>query len=147
MTRIAIVAAFAIASSGAIAANCKPTDDSVAAQTAKCLLSVDDNVFNNKRCNVMVSPDGREFDIDTGKYFARVSVTLDQRGSSHVLTAYWNRGSGRSDNSTSLGRVSDTNFDRGSAMCWRNRRVEMCMSEFITCDCKPGEYYHCSPVE
>jgi hypothetical protein len=69
-------------------------EDQVAAQTAKCLLSIDGKPLVNERCNVEFSPDGRGILVDAGKYYAVVSLTLDRKGSPTILTAYWNRGSG-----------------------------------------------------
>jgi hypothetical protein len=75
MKLIAIIAAL-VASAGA--QECKgpaniPADDPVAAQTAKCLLSVDNRLLVNERCNVLFSPDGREVDLDAGKHYTQVS--------------------------------------------------------------------------
>jgi hypothetical protein len=103
MMRIAIVAMFAFAAASASAKDCRPTDDEVVAQTAKCLLSIDGKLLVNERCNVLFTPNGREVDLDAGKYYAVVSTTLDRKGEPTVVTASWNRGSGRSDHLTSLG--------------------------------------------
>jgi hypothetical protein len=85
MKLIAIKAALSVAFASASAQECKgpanmPTDDSVAAQTAQCLLSIDNKLLVNERCNVLFSPDGREVDLDAGKHYAQVTSTLDRRG-------------------------------------------------------------------
>jgi hypothetical protein len=99
---------------GARAESCSiPTDDEVAARTAKYLLSIDGKLLVDERCKFGVLPDGRETIFDAGKYYAEVSVTLDRRGSPTVVTAKWNRGNGRSDQMVSLGPV--TGFDRRGA--------------------------------
>jgi hypothetical protein len=88
-----------------------------------------------------VSPDGHGTTLDAGKYYVELNVIA--RTSSNVTMAFWNRGSGRSDQQTSLGPV--TGFDRSDAYCFRNRRFEMCASEYLTCKCGPEEYYGASP--
>ena len=100
MKLIATIAALALAGASATATaqqECKgpaniPTDDPVAAQTAKCLLSIDNRLLVNERCNVLFLPDGREVALDAGKHYTRVSSTLDRRGTPTLL-ASWNRGS------------------------------------------------------
>jgi hypothetical protein len=146
MKLIDIIAALALAGVSANAQQeCKgpaniPTDDPVAAQTAKCLLNIDNRLLVNERCNVLFLPDGREVALDAGKHYARVSSTLDRRGAPTLL-ASWNRGSGRNDPLTPLGFV--TAFERGSLTCWRNRRVQICTSNYMTCECQSDRYYHC----
>lgn len=58
-----------------------------------------------------------------------------------MTIAFWNCGSGRSDQLTSLGPV--TGFDRSGVVCFRNRRFEMCVSNYLTCKCGPGQDYGC----
>lgn len=159
MIRVVIIAALALAARSASAQSaqeevCKgpiniPTSDEVAAQTAQCLLKIDGKLLINGRCKVSVSPDGRGFYLDAGTYQAGVSLTLDRKGAPTVLTASWNRGSGRALESwhwPSLGRVV-SNDEWESRVCWRNRRFEMCMSDYLTCECRPNEYYHCKQPE
>jgi hypothetical protein len=43
----------------------------------------------------------------------------------------WNGGTGRGDKLVSLGPVTSDYTSRPGAMCWRNSRVEMCMSDFM----------------
>jgi len=126
----------------AIAETCSiPTDDEVEARTAKCLLSIDGKRLVNERCDIRVSPDGRGFELSAGKYYVEVSVTLDRRNLPIFVIAKWNLGSGRSDQLTSLGTVNE--LDRSGARCFRNRRIEMCASEYLTCKCGPDEYDGC----
>jgi hypothetical protein len=144
MKLIAILATLAVASASA-QQECSgpaniPTDDPVAAQTAMRLLSIDNRLLVNERCNVLFLPDGREVALDAGKHYTRVSSTLDRRGTPTLL-ASWNRGSGRSDPLTPLGFV--TASERGSLTCWRNRRVPICTSNYMTCECQSDRYYHC----
>ena len=96
-------------STSACAQECKgpvniPIDDPVSAQTAKCLLSVDNRLLVNERCQVLFLPDGSEVVLDAGKHYARLSSTVDRRGVP-VFLASWNRGSGRNDRLTPLGFV------------------------------------------
>ena len=77
MKLIAILATLAVASASA-QQECSgpaniPTDDPVAAQTAMCLLSIDNRLLVNERCNVLFLPDGREVALDAGKHYTRVS--------------------------------------------------------------------------
>lgn len=116
-----------------------PTDDMVAAKTAKCLLNVDGKLVIDQRCNYSVSPDGHEYLMDAGKYYAAVRI----RPSDGAAIAYWNRGSGRSDGLTPLGPVKS--LLRGSLDCSQNRRFEMCASEYQGCKCRPNEDYSCIP--
>jgi TPR repeat protein len=119
-----------------------PTNNEVAARTARCFLRVDGKLIIKDRCNFNVSPDGRATVFVAGKYHAEVMVTLDHHGSPSIVTAKWNEGSGRNAPLTSLGSVIESNKD---GICFRNRRVEMCASEFLTCKCGPDEYYGCLP--
>lgn len=146
IARIACALVFALAAATANAQECKgppniPTEDQVAAQTATCLLSVDGRLLVDERCNVSFSPDGREVVLDTGKYYLRVLLTLDRKGLPTILTASWNHGTGRSDQLVSLGHV--TSFQRERASCWRNRRIEACLSDYMTCKCQNRNGIHC----
>jgi hypothetical protein len=142
MNRVAIgVALLLTTGANAGAENCTiPTDDEVQARTAQCLLSVDSTAIISERCNFRVSPDGHSTTLDAGKYYAEVNIT--SRG---VAVALWNRGSGRSDQLTSLGSV--TPFDRNGAYCYRNRRFELCASNYLTCKCGPDEQSGCKPPD
>ncbi|TQF30016.1 hypothetical protein [Bradyrhizobium sp. UNPA324] len=120
-----------------------PTDDEVQARTAKCLLSIDGKLLVNERCNFHVSPDGHGTTLDAGKYYVEVNVI--PKASTNATMAFWNRGSGRSDQLASLGPV--TWFNRSGADCFRNRRFEMCASEYQTCKCGPNEEYGCKPAD
>jgi hypothetical protein len=143
MERIVIIAALlpAILVAGAKAESCTiPTDDVVKARTAKCLLSIDGRLLVNERCNFRVSPEGHATTLDAGKYYVEVNVIAKGRGT--VAIAFWNRGSGRSDQLSLLGPV--TSFERSGAYCFRNRRFEMCASDFLTCKCGPQEDYGCA---
>lgn len=98
MKLVATIAALGLAgiSTSACAQECKgpvniPIDDPVSAQTAKCLLSVDNRLLVNERCQVLFLPDGSEVVLDAGKHYARLSSTVDRRGVP-VLLASWNRG-------------------------------------------------------
>jgi len=73
--------------------------------------------------------------LDAGKHYARLSSTVDRRGVP-VLLASWNRGSGRNHRLTPLGFVK-----RESVTCWRNRRVKLCTSNYMTCECHSDSYY------
>jgi hypothetical protein len=127
MKLVATIAALGLAGiTNACAQECKgpvniPIDDPVSAQTAKCLLSVDNRLLVNERCQVLFLPDGSEVVLDAGKHYARLSSTVDRRGVP-VLLASWNRGSGRNDRLTPLGFVKASK--RESVTCWRNRRVK-----------------------
>ena len=71
MKLIAILATLAVASASA-QQECSgpaniPTDDPVAAQTAMRLLSIDNRLLVNERCNVLFLPDGREVALDAGQ--------------------------------------------------------------------------------
>lgn len=81
MMRIAIVGALLLATDlAASAENCTiPTDDPVAAQTAKCLLSVDGRLLVNERCNLSVSPDTHGSTLDAEDY-VEVNVIASERG-------------------------------------------------------------------
>ena len=140
MKLVATIAALGLAgiSTSACAQECKgpvniPIDDPVSAQTAKCLLSVDNRLLVNERCQVLFLPDGSEVVLDAGKHYARLSSTVDRRGVP-VLLASWNRGSGRNDRLTPLGFVKASK--RESVTCWRNRRVKLCTSNYMTCECQ-----------
>ena len=87
MKLVATIAALGLAgiSTSACAQECKgpvniPIDDPVSAQTAKCLLSVDNRLLVNERCQVLFLPDGSEVVLDAGKHYARLSSTVDRRG-------------------------------------------------------------------
>jgi hypothetical protein len=110
------------------------------ARTARCLLSIDGRVLVNQRCSYHVSPDGHDYILDTGQYYATVEVIPDVG-----VIASWNRGSGRSDQLRSLGPV--TGFNRTGADCYHNRRFEMCASDYLTCKCGPDELYGCKPAD
>ena len=143
MKTTAVVAAILLTRiAGAWAESCViPTKDEVEAQTAKCLISIDGRLLVNERCNIQVAPNGRETILDAGKYYVDVNVTSSASRHPGVATASWNRGSGRSDSLTSLGPV--TAFQRNDSLCFRNRRIEMCYSDFLTCKCGPQEFYGC----
>jgi len=127
---------------GAWAESCAlPTKDELEAQTAKCLISIDGRLLVNERCKIQVAPNGRETILDAGKHYVDVSVTSSASRHPGVATASWNGGSGRSDHLASLGPV--TAFQRNDSFCFRNRRIEMCYSEFLTCQCGPQEFYGC----
>ena len=51
------------------------------------------------------------------------------------------RGSGRNDRLTPLGFVKASK--RESVTCWRNRRVKLCTSNYMTCECQSDSYYRC----
>jgi hypothetical protein len=108
--------------------------DETQAETAICLLTVDGKKVINERCRIGVAPDGRQYDIDNGRYFARVSYHLDRRDR-RKSNISWNGGTGQDDKLVSLGPVVSSDYtSRPDAMCWRNKRVEMCMSEFMRCE-------------
>jgi hypothetical protein len=147
MKLVATIAALGLAgiSTSACAQECKgpvniPIDDPISAQTAKCLLSIDNRLLVNERCQVLFLPDGSEVVLDAGKHYARLSSTVDRRGVP-VLLASWNRGSGRNDRLTPLGFVKASK--RESVTCWRNRRVKLCTSNYMTCECQSDSYYRC----
>ena len=100
MKLIAILATLAVASASA-QQECSgpaniPTDDPVAAQTAMCLLSIDNRLLVNERCNVLFLPDGREVALDAGNTTRGFSSDARPPRYTHSC-ASWNRGSGRSD--------------------------------------------------
>ena len=133
MKHILILAALIMTTGSGGAENCiTPTHDPLAARTAKCTLSVDDELLVDQRCDVSFSADGREGVLEAGKYYARVSIRLDRRGEPSTLIASWNRGSGRRAPLTSLGIVNS--YDQGQAYCFHNQRFEMCTSDYLTCD-------------
>jgi len=134
------------ASTGAMAQTCNiPTDNEVQARTAKCLVSIDGRVLVNERCNISVASNG-DIALEFGKYYVDVSITLNASRPPGVATASWNRGSGmREYPLTSLGMV--TAFQRNGAQCVRNKRLEMCYSDLLTCTCSPGEAYGCKPAD
>jgi hypothetical protein len=107
------------------------------------LLSIDGRLLVNERCKFNVSPDGHSTTLDAGKYYAEVNVIARERG--NMTIAFWNGGSGRSDQLTPLGPV--TGFDRSGAYCYHNRRFEMCASDYLTCKCGPDEFYGCKPAD
>jgi len=146
MKQMAIAAVLLVATgtTTANAENCNiPTDYMVQAQTAKCLLSIDGRLLVNERCKFNVSPEGHATVLDAGKHYVEVNVIA--KTSTTVTIAFWNRGSGRSNQLTSLGPV--TWFNRSGADCFRNRRFEMCTSEYLTCKCGQDEYYGCKPAD
>jgi hypothetical protein len=119
-----------------------PTNDEVQARTAKCLLSIDGRLLVNERCKFKVSPEGHATILDAGKHYVEVNVIAKDKGT--VAMAFWNRGSGRSNQLLSLGAV--TYFERSGAYCFRNQRIETCASDFLTCKCGPNDGgYGCKP--
>ena len=131
-----------VASAGAMSETCNiPTDNEFQARTAKCLVSIDGRVLVNERCNISVAANGG-IALEFGKYYVDVH-TLNASRRSGVATASWNGGSGSNYPLTSLGLV--TAFQRNGAQCVRNRRLEICYSDLLTCKCGPGEAYGCKP--
>ena len=131
-----------VASAGEMSETCKiPTDNEFQARTAKCLVSIDGRVLVNERCNISVAANGG-IALEFGKYYVDVRP-LNASRRSGVATASWNGGNGGNYPLTSLGLV--TAFQRNGAQCVRNRRLEMCYSDLLTCKCGPGEAYGCKP--
>ena len=131
-----------VASAGAMSETCNiPTDNEFQARTAKCLVSIDGRALVNERCNISVDANGG-IAFEFGKYYVDVR-TLNASRRSGVATASWNGGNGGNYPLTSLGLV--TAFRRNGAQCVRNRRLEMCYSDLLTCKCGPGEAYGCKP--
>lgn len=118
-----------------------PMDLGPEARTAKCLLNIDGRLIIDQRCNFSVSPDGHLTIIDAGKQYAEVRV---KTGGGAAL-GWWNGGSGRSDHLVSFGPVEV--FDRAGSDCYRNRRFELCTSEYLTCRCRERETDRCLPAE
>jgi hypothetical protein len=122
MKRIVIIATLLLETGlGARATSCTiPTDDEVEARTAKCLINIDGRLLVNERCNIHVAPNGRGTTLDAGKYYVEVHVTSSASRHPGVATASWNRGSGRSDQLTSLGSV--TAFERNGGALEAGRK-------------------------
>ena len=100
-------------------------------ETAMCLLSVDDRVVVNERCHVSISRDDRRYTINNGLHLTTVSARPASHGN-YMLQ--WNGGTGPADRLLSFDTATEDSTRGKEVHCWKNRRIEMCISDFERCE-------------